>query len=137
MQKHITWGKGMRILVVEDEEMIRDYLVDVVESEGHKVVEASNGQEGLDKFKKHGNFDLIVSDVQMPEMSGIEMMKQIKLLSDVRLVFVTGCKDELLMDTVDTNVRIFTKPLNLDEFFTFLSSLEEKLQSKARKRVEC
>ena len=62
------------ILVVDDERAIRNSLKDILEFESHKVEIAENGLEGLEKVK-NGKFDVIFSDIKMPQMDGIEFLK--------------------------------------------------------------
>ena len=64
------------ILVAEDNPEIRDIIRATLEFAGYEVVEAVNGQEALDAIARHGSFDLILSDIQMPVMDGIELVKK-------------------------------------------------------------
>ena len=65
------------ILVVDDEEAIRDAIKDATEDFGHKVVVACNGEEGLKYFHSH-RINLIITDIKMPIMDGIEFAKSIR-----------------------------------------------------------
>jgi len=68
----------MRILIVDDSAMLRDMLIYALEEGGYKdIAFATNGLEGLQKAKKE-QFDLIISDVNMPQMNGLEMIKEIR-----------------------------------------------------------
>lgn len=69
--------KELVILVVEDEVKIRESLVNVLSSRYSKVIGAQNGDEGLKKFKKFKP-DLIITDIAMPIMDGLDMAKEIK-----------------------------------------------------------
>src|SRR5262245_32251409 len=75
-----------RILVVDDEESIREFFEIMLKREGYEVVTASNGREALEKLKK-AKVDLILSDIQMPEMSGLELLAAVKEL-DPELVVI-------------------------------------------------
>ncbi len=66
-----------RILVIDDEEGVRDVLARILGEEGHRVSLAETGKKGLDKFKQ-GDFDLVLTDLGMPDMSGWELAKRIK-----------------------------------------------------------
>ena len=61
------------ILLVEDEQLVSEALASVMMSRGHTVVTASNGVEGLKRFAEQA-FDLVVTDIIMPEKEGIEMI---------------------------------------------------------------
>ena len=83
---------ALEILVVEDQKAVRMLAKDAIESAGHSVTEAENGQDALDLISKRGSaFKIIVSDVAMPQMDGIEMAKEIiKSDPDVFFVFISG-----------------------------------------------
>ncbi len=66
-----------RILIVDDEESIREFFEIMLKREGYQVLTASNGAQALDVLKKQ-NADLIISDIQMPEMSGMELLAKVK-----------------------------------------------------------
>jgi two-component system NtrC family sensor kinase len=81
-----------RILVVEDEAQIRQLFEDVIRSAGHDVQTADNGRVALDMLDRE-NFDLIITDVKMPEVSGSDFYAAIKRKGaalEQRLIFVTG-----------------------------------------------
>jgi CheY-like chemotaxis protein len=91
-----------RILVVDDEESIQKLLTGVLEMDGHDVQLASNGHEALERVRAEP-FDLIISDIKMPVMSGPDLYKRLR--SDgsplaSRLIFITG-------DTVAPETRSF------------------------------
>ncbi|MFR4018209.1 MAG: response regulator, partial [Clostridia bacterium] len=65
------------ILVVDDEQNVRQLICKVLEKEGFTVLTACNGSEGLEIFHKN-SIDLIISDIKMPEMSGIEFLHRVK-----------------------------------------------------------
>jgi len=66
-----------RILVVEDDLFLRELYTDILTAEGYKVDSAADGEEALQKIKL-GGYDLILLDIIMPKMDGLEVMKQIK-----------------------------------------------------------
>jgi CheY-like chemotaxis protein len=85
-----------RVLVVEDEPLIAQMLRDVLEAYGYEVEVAANGLLALDKIEARA-YDLILSDLRMPELDGVGLYREIKrrkpeLLS--RLLFVSGTTDE-------------------------------------------
>jgi len=93
---------GRRVLVVDDEESIKELLTNVLEMDHHRVVLASNGREALDLVRREP-FDLIISDIKMPVMGGAELYQRLHdeqhpLAS--RMIFVTG-------DTVAAETRAF------------------------------
>src|SRR5262245_43046320 len=79
-----------RILVVDDEDSIREFLEIMLKKEGYEVTTAEDGQRAFDLFKKK-NFDLVISDLQMPNMTGIELLKNIKDASpDTLFMMITA-----------------------------------------------
>jgi len=68
----------LKVLVVDDELELRESLADLVQGFGHEVTTASNGKEALEKVTSQ-HFDLILLDVRMPEMNGIEVLKNVKV----------------------------------------------------------
>ena len=79
-----------RILLVDDEQMVRMVYGMILELEGHKVVLASDGLCALHLFGEH-NFDLVITDFNMPNMNGNELSKKIKeLKSDVPIIMITS-----------------------------------------------
>jgi two-component system, NtrC family, response regulator PilR len=79
-----------RILVVDDEEAVREILSDYFTSVGYEVVTANGGEEALRKFVPR-KFDCVISDLAMPEIDGLELLRRIRLHdSDVVYLIITG-----------------------------------------------
>lgn len=90
-----------KILVVDDSNTIRDMVSFTLKSAGHQIVEARDGKEGLDKAQRE-SFDLIVSDVNMPIMDGIEMCIQLRKLPMYKFIPILILTTE---SSVDTKMR--------------------------------
>ncbi len=106
-----------RILVVDDEESIREFLEIMLKKEGYEVTCAEDGERALDLFKKK-SFDLVISDLQMPKVTGIELLKQIKEQSPGTLFMMItafgtteNAVDAMKMGAYD----YITKPFKIDE----------------------
>ncbi|MGQ9618706.1 MAG: response regulator [Candidatus Aminicenantia bacterium] len=85
--------KKEKILIVDDEEGVRELLSDFLKTEGYICRTARDGKEALNMFKNNG-FDLIISDIRMPEMGGIELLKNIRTLDDlIAVIMITAVKD--------------------------------------------
>lgn len=83
-----------KILIVDDEEMIRETLRDIVTNEGYEAEEAKEGQEAVNLVKKN-RFDCILLDIKMPKMDGMEVLGYVMELSpDTPVVMITGHGDE-------------------------------------------
>lgn len=83
-----------RILIIEDEESYRDALTFMLQKEGFDVATAADGAEGLAEFDKHGA-DLVLLDLMMPGMPGLEVCKQLRAQSNVAIVMVTARDTEV------------------------------------------
>ena len=79
-----------RILVVDDNKELREILEEYLKSEGHNVEGSANGRDALERYEK-SPFDLIITDLNMPEISGMELIKTIRKESkDTEFVIITG-----------------------------------------------
>ncbi len=80
----------MRILLIDDDAMLRQTIRKMLESAGHEVVEAENGKAGLENFRKQP-IDAVVTDIIMPQKEGIETIRDIRALdAKVRIVAISG-----------------------------------------------
>ena len=82
-----------RILIVDDEEKIREMIGKFAAHEGHEATLASNGIEALELFSRN-DFDVVILDVMMPEMDGYETLKKMKEIKDVPCIFLTALGQE-------------------------------------------
>ena len=78
------------ILIIDDEKAIRKTLSEILSFEDYKVEEASDGEEGLKKFKE-GNYDVVLCDIKMPKIDGIEFLqKAVEANADVPVIMISG-----------------------------------------------
>jgi two-component system response regulator PilR (NtrC family) len=101
-----------RILVVDDERSMREMLSILLEREGYEAVEAKNGQEALQLFET-SLFDLVISDINMPGINGIELLSRIKALApEVPVLMITAfATAEQAVDAIKLGAfHYFTKP---------------------------
>jgi DNA-binding NtrC family response regulator len=78
------------ILIIEDEKAIRKTLSEILSFEGYKIDEAGDGEEGLKKFKEK-NYDIVLCDIKMPKMDGIEFLqKATEANSDIPVIMISG-----------------------------------------------
>lgn len=83
-----------KILIVEDEKGIRDTLKIFIKNDGYEVLEATNGKEGLE-MALNNELDLIVADIMMPVMDGLEMTMKIREVSDVPIIFLSAKSEDI------------------------------------------
>ena len=119
----------MDILLVDDDDTLRQSLLMLLQSEGYTVSEASHGQEAIDKAREH-YFDLVLCDVRMPGIDGIETINQLKeSIADAHFIVMTGYASE---DAPIKALRLgvddyISKPFDIPTFL-------EKLRALARRR---
>lgn len=107
----------LKILIVEDEVSIRTIIKKYLSKFDIECIEAENGKKGLDVFEKNkDNIDLVLMDVMMPEMDGIECTKEIRKISDVPIIMLTAKnQDEDEIEGLEVGANDFiTKPFNLE-----------------------
>ena len=83
----------MNILIVEDEEMIREGISDYLTDSGYETLEAGDGEEALEQFSNH-KVDLVLLDIQMPKLNGLEVLSEIRKSSQVPVLMLTAFQDE-------------------------------------------
>lgn len=131
-------GNDFRILVVDDNIELRSIIVEYLGSEGDAVEGASDGKEALDR---HGEkpFDLIITDLNMPKVSGIEMMKTIRENNDLtEFVIVTGYASlDSAVDAVKLGAFDYiVKPFRMEELKVAVKNVKDKiLLKKANKEL--
>ncbi|EJF6436092.1 response regulator transcription factor [Campylobacter jejuni] len=122
----------MIILVVEDEIKTRESLINVLSERFSKVIGAQNGDEGLKKFKKFKP-DLVITDIAMPIMDGLDMAREIKEISDdVPIVVLSAYSEkERLLRSIDIGIdKYLIKPVDIEELFKVLDCLVgEKIEA--------
>jgi DNA-binding NtrC family response regulator len=109
--------KTINVLIVDDEECIRDILSEYLNTFGFEVTCAENGKQALALFTQ-GQFDLVISDLMMQPMDGMELLAEIhKIDPDIIFMMVTGFPSiESAMAAIKNGAKDFiSKPFNLDE----------------------
>jgi DNA-binding NtrC family response regulator len=78
------------ILIIDDEKSIRKTLTEILSFEGYKIDEAADGEEGLKRFSEK-NYDLVLCDIKMPKLDGIEFLERAKMVHpDVPIIMISG-----------------------------------------------
>ena len=124
----------MRILVVDDEKIKRITLADDLGTQGHDVVTAADGDEALRKIEA-SRFDVVVTDLKMPKIDGIELLKRIKQgpLADMAVIMMTAYGSiQVAVEAVKLGAYDFiTKPFRNEDIFPLLARIERDQQSAA------
>jgi len=128
-----TWSGGGRILLVEDEDMVRAVAERALTRQGYEVTTASDGDEGLELVEEGGEFDLVVSDVVMPSMDGPAMAREIrKLQPRLPILFMSGYAEEQLRRDIDIEAMHFMpKPFSVAQI---ADKVAEVLASSAKRK---
>lgn len=134
-EKKQGWGSG-RLLVVEDEDMVRAVAERALTRQGYKVVTASDGEEGLERLREAppGHFDLILSDVVMPVMDGPAMAREVrKAHSTLPILFMSGYAEAQLRQAIDVpHMHFIAKPFSVQQIADAVGSALN--MEKTRKR---
>ncbi len=113
-----------RILIVDDNLMMRKLIRNIFVNEEYEIVEAENGIEGLEIAKKY-DIDLVITDIIMPVMEGLELIMHLKRdFPDIKIIAISGGKPYYLYMAKKLGIeKIFTKPLNLHQFLSAVKKL--------------
>jgi len=127
LQKLIEYSKTLKVLYVEDSLEAREQALKLLENFFTNMVVAVNGQDGLDKFKTQ-EFDLIFTDLNMPVMNGMDMIKNIRLVNDdVSIVVISAHNEQSFQDDAKRyNVeKYIIKPVRLDMVIDILLEFQD------------
>ena len=136
------YAKNKEVLFVEDDSDILKETSELLALIFANVEVASNGEEGLDKYKKHYEitnkyYDLVISDIKMPKMNGIELTKKIYKINKEQLLIILSAHSEsnYLLELVNIGISHFiSKPLIYDSFVHVLyTKLKELYDNKNEK----
>ena len=112
-----------KILIVDDEQNVCEFLGEFLQDKGYLVIKARSGSKAL-RYRKN-NPDLVLLDILMPGMSGLEVLKHIrKLYPDLPVIILTGVKDKRVVDDIINigPVDFIPKPIDLDVLEKCISS---------------
>ena len=115
---HTAPAKAARILFVEDEDSVRTFGIRALEKKGYEVVGCSSAENALEFVEKDDKFDLLLTDMVMPGMSGAELTKAIKnRLPDIKVILASGYSEEIVRQELDNfdDFDFITKPYSLGD----------------------
>ena len=126
----------MKIIIADDFYSNRLLIIEILKDLGHDLIEAENGQQAFDALEKHDDVDMVLMDIEMPVMSGLEAMRLIRTRltypkNSVPIIALTAHNSTILMD--EPNIEGFNgmliKPYSI-------SSISEILETYKRKKGE-
>lgn len=121
-------AKRTEILVVDDEKDMCDALSDALMSEGYKVETSLSGEDALEKLNK-GAFNIVIADIKMPGIDGLELLRRVKKTSpEIDVILITGYES---METAISAVKhgasdYITKPFDMDEIYVVIKRSIER-----------
>lgn len=143
LQELIDFSQNISVLYVEDDDQLRQDTLRLLSTFFKEIDAAENGKQGLEKYKT-GDYQIVISDLRMPEMDGIEMVRHIKELNDDQIILITSAHDEskYLLELISMGVNNFIlKPLDIKKFLTVLEKTIElvrlrKVETDYKKQLE-
>lgn len=123
----------MKILIVEDDQMIREGISEYLSESGYTTIEAKDGREALSKF--NSDINLVILDVQIPFINGLDVLKEIRKTSDLPILMLTAFSDEEYKIDAFTNLAdgYMEKPFSLPVLKARIDSLIKKNFGKTEK----
>jgi len=121
--------ENYKILIADDDDQYRDSLVEMFKENHISVLAAADGEEAYNLYKDNPEVNILVLDINMPKMNGIELLKKIKEENDkVTAIFITGIDNkELHMKLVEDRgaYAVFQKPFSYKHFLRFIEMTEQ------------
>ena len=129
-----------KILIIEDEEKIGRFVELELSHEGYETDKATNGREGLEKIES-GGYDLVILDIMLPELNGIEVLRRARRTTDVPVILLTA-RDSVTdkVSGLDMGANDYiTKPFAIEELLARIRAIlrsSEKAAEKAPEQAE-
>ena len=129
-----------KILIIEDEEKIARFMELELSHEGYETDKATNGREGLEKIES-GGYDLVILDIMLPELNGIEVLRRARRTTDVPVILLTA-RDSVTdkVSGLDMGANDYiTKPFAIEELLARIRAIirsSEKAAEKAPEQAE-
>jgi len=121
-------SKTLRILVVDDDRRMVSTIVDILKLNEHEADGVHSGEEALAMVEKN-NYDCVLADIKMPDMSGVDLHRKIKSIRpNLPLVYMTAYSTDVLVEKglKQGALSVLTKPLNLSALISFLNMLRKE-----------
>ena len=126
-----------KILIIEDEEKIARFVELELSHEGYETDKATNGREGLEKIES-GGYDLVILDIMLPELNGIEVLRRARRTTDVPVILLTArdsVTDKVSGLDIGANDYI-TKPFAIEELLARIRAILRSSEKAAEKASE-
>ncbi len=131
----ITYTQHLSLLFVEDHDELRENTTEILKNFFHYVDSSPNGKDALMKYKQHHEqhskyYDIVISDIQMPKLNGVELTKAIYAANPLQTIIVLSAHDEskYLLALVNIGIEYFIKkPIDYQEFLEVLLNTSKKI----------
>lgn len=129
-------GGFMKILVVDDETLIRDVVREYLQLDGFSVEEARDGDEALDKFQQE-QFDLVIMDIMMPKKDGFQTLKEMKQIKDIPVLMLSARGEEFdKLIGFDLGIDDYvTKPFSPKELVARVKAITKRRDANPKRLV--
>ena len=113
-----------RVLVIDDEEVVRDLVAEILSTAGHEIATAEDGEAGIAAYRR-SPFDVVVTDILMPVKDGMQVIRELKGDDpDVRIIATAAMGDEALREAIRVGAnRTLAKPFKVDAMLEAVDSL--------------
>ena len=129
---------ALRVLLVEDDPAVRDSLVAVLRYYGYDPQEAADGRQAIERFS-HQPADIVITDVRMPEIDGLELLARVKKIAPETCVVIMtgyGAEDTAIQAIRNGASNYFKKPVNIPEFVYAIGVLADLVRSRREHRFD-
>lgn len=118
---------GFRVLVVDDEEVMRSLFIDLLTDKGYEVHAVGNGKEALERIAAE-KFDVVFMDVHMPVLNGIDTLKQMKKANPMlNIVMMDSFPNHLVASAQQEGaITCIHKPFNINQVYTLIEEIRAK-----------
>lgn len=140
----VTYTKNLSVLFAEDHDDLRMNTVEVLKSFFQEVHSAVDGEEAFNMYNDYHNknnkfYDIVISDIQMPKLDGVELTEKIYELNDSQIIIVLSAFDEscYLLPLINLGIEQFIKkPINYQELLKVLLSSSKKIKQVDAEKVD-
>jgi len=119
-------SRPLSLLIVDDEDLVRKFLERVLREAGYQTATASDGPEAIEVASKMAHFDMLVTDVMMPQMTGDELARRLRVTTPaIKVLYLTGFSDRLFKEKVTlwADEAFLDKPCSLKGLLQAVSLL--------------
>ena len=131
LQELISFTKDICLLYVEDNDEARENTLQILEDFFQNITVAKDGEEGLSIFKE-GNYDLVITDINMPKMDGIELTNHIReIATDIPILVLSAYNESnYFLDVIKAGIDGFLlKPIDIEQFIDLLKKISKNIKN--------